>query len=67
MAIADDTDALVDMVANKLMAGRISATLRAELVNMIELVRVAAPGNDAALVAEAIYFIISSPEFAYQR
>jgi uncharacterized protein (DUF1800 family) len=67
MAIADDTDALIDMVANKLLAGRISAALRAELVNMIELVRVAAPGNDAAVVAEAIYFVISSPEFAYQR
>ena len=67
MAIADDTDALVDMVANKLLAGRISAALRAELVNMLELVRVAAPGNDTALVAEAIYFVISSPEFAYQR
>jgi hypothetical protein len=55
------------MVANKLLAGRISAALRAELVNMLELVRVAAPGNDTALVAEAIYFVISSPEFAYQR
>jgi len=67
IAIADDTDALIDMVADKLLAGDISATLRAELVNMIGRVRLAFPGNNAALAAEAIYFIISSPEFAYQR
>jgi uncharacterized protein (DUF1800 family) len=67
MAVADDTNALIDMVANKLLAGDISATLRTEMANMIELVRIAAPGNDTALVAEAIYFVISSPEFAYQR
>lgn len=67
IAIAGDTDALVDMVANKLMAGNISAPLRTEMVNMIDRVRVALPGNDVALAAEAIYFVVSSPEFAYQR
>ena len=67
IAIADDTNALIDMVANKLLAGNISATLRAELVNMIDRVRAAIPGNDAALAAEAIYFVVSSPEFAYQH
>jgi len=67
IAIAGDTNALIDMVANKLLAGDISAALRAELVIMIDLVRVAAPGNNAVLVADAIYFVISSPEFAYQR
>jgi len=36
-------------------------------VNMLERVRIAAPGNAAALVAEAIYLVVSSPEFAYQR
>jgi len=50
-----------------LLAGNISASLRAELVNMVDRVRVAFPENDAALAAEAIYFVITSPEFAYQR
>jgi len=67
LAVADDTDALVDMVAGKLLAGDISPTLRAEMVNMIDRARVFVPGNDAALVAEAIYFVATSPEFAYQH
>jgi hypothetical protein len=67
IAVAGDTDALIDLVANKLLAGDISAPLRTELVNMIDRVRVAFPGNDAALAAEAIYFVVTSPEFAYQR
>ncbi len=67
MGVVDDTNALIDMVADKLLAGDISAALRTEMVNMIDLVREAAPGNDAALVAEAIYFVVTSPEFAYQR
>lgn len=67
LAIADDTDAVIDMVADKLLAGNISATLRGEISQMIERIRVAFPGNDAAVVAEAIYFVVTSPEFAYQR
>lgn len=67
MAVADDTDALIDMVVGKLLGGQVSATLRAEMVNMIDRVRTAIPDNDAALVAEAIYFVVSSPEYAYQR
>ena len=67
IAIAGDTEALVDMVVEKLLGGQISATLRAETVQMIDRVRIALPGNDAALAAEAIYFIVTSPEFAYQR
>jgi uncharacterized protein (DUF1800 family) len=67
MAVADDTDALIDMVVDKLLGGQISTTLRAEMVNMIDRIRTVVPDNNAALVAEAIYFVISSPEFAYQR
>ena len=67
LAIADDTDAVIDMVADKLLAGNISATLRGEISQMIERIRVAFPGNDAAVVAEAIDFVVTSPEFAYQR
>jgi hypothetical protein len=66
LEIAGDTNALVDLVADKLLAGEISETLRDEIVNMVDRVRIFAPGNDAALVAEAIYFVVTSPEFAYQ-
>jgi uncharacterized protein (DUF1800 family) len=67
VGIAADTDALIDRVVDKLLGGQISPTLRTEMAGMIDLVRTAVPDNDAALVAEAIYFVISSPEFAYQR
>ena len=67
LAVADDTDALVTMVADKLLGGDISPTLRAETSQMIDQVRGFAPDNDPALVSEAIYFISTSPEFAYQN
>ena len=67
MGVADDTDALIDMVVGKLLGGQVSTALRAEMVNMIDRVRTAVPDNDVALVAEAIYFVVTSPEFAYQR
>lgn len=67
MAVAADTQALVDLVAGKLLAGNISDPLRAETAQIIDRLRPAFPGNDAAVAAEAIYFIVTSPEFAYQR
>jgi uncharacterized protein (DUF1800 family) len=67
IAIADDSDALVSLVAEKLLGGQISDTLRAEAIQMVDRVRIILPGNDSALAAEAIYFIVTSPEFAYQR
>ena len=63
----EDSDAVVVMVANKLLAGDISPTLGAEMVNMIDRVRVFVPENDVAVVAEAIYFFTTSPEFEYQK
>ena len=64
IAIADDTDALIDMVAAKLLAGDISATLRTEIAGMVDRFDIA----DAAVrTAEAIFLVVSSPEFAYQR
>lgn len=67
MAIASDTDALIDLVATKLLAGNISDTLRTQLAAMLDRVAMVFPGNTAALAAEAIFLIITSPEFAYQR
>jgi hypothetical protein len=64
MAIADDTDALVDMVARKLLAGEISQTLSDEIKGMVNRIDT----SEAAIrVGEVIYFIASSPEYAYQR
>jgi uncharacterized protein (DUF1800 family) len=64
MGIADDIDALIDMVANKLLAGEISETLRQEIAGMLARL----PETDAAVrAAETIYFVVTSPEYAYQR
>ena len=64
MAIADDTDALIDMVVGKLLAGTVSDVLRAEMTGMLDRIDVADAANRTA---EAIYFVVTSPEFAYQR
>jgi hypothetical protein len=64
MAVADDADALVQLVTGKLLAGQISTTLETEVKGMINRI----PASERALRAgEAIYFIATSPEFAYQR
>jgi uncharacterized protein (DUF1800 family) len=62
--IADDSAALVDMVADKLLGGAVSDTLRSEAVTMIDRIPVDQP---VARAAEAIYLISTSPEYAYQR
>ena len=64
MALAGDIDQLIDTVAGKLLAGEISDTLRNEIAGMLAIV----PETDAAVrVAETIYLITTSPEYAYQR
>jgi uncharacterized protein (DUF1800 family) len=64
MAIAANADALVDRIADKLLGGDISAPLRQEIVDIMALI----PDTETALrAAEAIYLIVSSPEFAYQK
>lgn len=64
VAIADDADALIDMVAGKLLAGEISATLRDEITGILAVI----PADQGLLrAAETIYLIATSPEFAYQR
>lgn len=63
MTLSDDADALITRVADKLLAGQISATLRQEIEGMLDRI----PGNDAAIrAAETIYLIVTSPEYAYQ-
>ena len=51
IAMAADTDAVIDLVVDKLLGGEVSAPLRAEMQNMIDRVRTAFPGNDAAIAA----------------
>ncbi len=64
MALAGDADALIDRVAGKLLGGQISDTLRQEIVGMLARI----PETDTAIrAAETIYFVVTSPEFAYQR
>jgi uncharacterized protein (DUF1800 family) len=63
-AIAADADALINMVANKLLAGQITATLRSEIDGMLQRI----PTDQALLrAAETIYLVVTSPEFAYQQ
>ena len=64
MAVAGDVDALIDMVAGKLLGGQISDTLRNEIAGMLALL----PETEPMLrAAETIYFVATSPEYAYQR
>ncbi len=63
-AIAADTNALVDMVVDKLLGGTVSDVLRTEMIGMIDRIDTADTANRTA---EAIYFVVTSPEFAYQR
>ena len=64
MALAADVDALIDTVAGKLLGGDISNTLRNEIAGMLALI----PETETALrAAETIYFVVTSPEYAYQR
>ena len=64
MSIASDADALIDTVADKLLAGQMSDTLRQEISGIMALI----PETDTALrAAEAVYLVVSSPEYAYQR
>ncbi|MCH7854657.1 MAG: DUF1800 family protein, partial [Proteobacteria bacterium] len=65
MLIADDAEALINRVVEKLMAGRISQVLRDEIGGMLALI--AGPDDDALRVAETIYLVVTSPEYAFQR
>jgi uncharacterized protein (DUF1800 family) len=64
VALASDPPALVTRIAEKLLGGSISSTLRAQAEANVG--RVAAT-NPAQRVAEALWLIASSPEYAVQR
>jgi uncharacterized protein (DUF1800 family) len=62
--LAGDVDALVSRVADKLLAGEMSDTLRNEITNVVGQI----PSDQGVLrAAETIYLVVTSPEYAYQR
>lgn len=72
LAVAADSEQLVNRVAEKLLggAGQMSATLKAETKAQIERTTVPATNPQTALgtrVADAIYFVVTSPEYVLQR
>ena len=72
LAIAADSEALVNRVAEKLLggAGQMSAALKTEAKAQIERTTVPATNPNTALAtrtADAIYFVVTSPEYALQR
>ncbi len=66
VALAADSEALINRVARRLLGGsdQISATLKAQAKAQIE--RSAATAT-ATRVADAIYLVASSPEYALQK
>jgi hypothetical protein len=64
IAAAADINGLIDLVSDKLLGGNMSDTLRTEIAGMLTL----SPETDAVIrAAETIYFVATSPEYAYQR
>jgi uncharacterized protein (DUF1800 family) len=63
-AIAGDSEALVNRIAEKLLGGTLSPTLRAEAKAAVERV----PATNAGQrVSEAMYLIATSPEYVVSR
>lgn len=70
--LATDSEALVNRVAERLLGGssQISATLKSEVKAQIERTAVTTTNQSTALpvrVGDAIYLIVTSPEYALQR
>ena len=64
MSIAADVDALIDLVDTKLLDGTMSAALRTEIDGMLNRL---ADTDTVLRSAEAVYLVVSSPEYAVQR
>lgn len=63
-ALAGDVGALVTRVGDKLLAGEMSETLRDEITNIVGQI----PSDQGVVrAAEAIYLVVTSPEYVYQR
>jgi len=64
VAIATDSDALIDRISQRLLGGPPSATLKAQAKAMVDRLPLT---STVQRVAEAMYLIVSSPEYAMQR
>ena len=64
VAVAADSEALVNKLIDKLFGAPVSATLKAEAKAAIERVPVTSAGFR---VSEGLYLLVTSPEFAVQR
>jgi uncharacterized protein (DUF1800 family) len=68
VALAADPPGLVRKIADKLLAGDISATLRSEAEQQVGRYRSSTASPAAGqTVAEALWLVVSSPEYALQR
>ncbi len=63
-ALANDPEALTNHLVDKLFGTTVSATLKAEAKAAIERIPSSSPG---LRVSEALYLLVTSPEFAVQR
>jgi hypothetical protein len=64
LALAGDSEALVNKIADKLLGTAPSATLKAEAKAAADRV---ATTNAGQRVAEAMYLIVTSPDYVVQR
>ena len=64
VAIAADSEALANALIDKLFGAPVSATLKAEAKAAIERIPASSPG---LRVSEALYLLVTSPEYAVQR
>lgn len=69
LAVVADSAALVDRVAERLLggAGQMSATLRTEARAQVDRTPSSTAGNVNTRIADAVYFVVTSPEFVLQR
>ncbi len=64
LALAGDSEALVNKIADKLLGTAASTTLKAEAKAAVDRVATTNPGQR---VAEAMYLIVTSPDYVVQR
>jgi hypothetical protein len=64
LPLVGDSEALVTKIADKMLGGQISATLKAEAKAAVERV----PATNAGQrISEALYLVATSPEYVVQR
>ena len=64
LPLVADSEALVTKIADKMLGGQISATLKAEAKAAVERVAVT---NAGQRISEALYLVATSPEYVVQR